>query len=131
MSLFKTPIYSEEDLEILKKQAKENAKLIGRFFKPEDFLVKNPTEFAFNVPQRELIAKIANMKIVQNFEPNDYQDIDEELQKEINLYVLVDSSGYICYTGYSEELVKSYKESNGFNDKTVIKLTGFLPEKEK
>ena len=51
-------------------------------------------------------------------------------QKEINLYVLVDSGGYICYTSKNEELVKNYKDSNCFTDKTVVKLTGFLPQGE-
>lgn len=51
--------------------------------------------------------------------------------KEINLYVLVDPGGYICYTGFNEDLVQNYKESNCFTDKTVVKLTGFMPQGEK
>lgn len=58
-------------------------------------------------------------------------DCPELKKKEINLYVLVDPGGYICYTSSTLELVQSYKESNGFNDKIVVKLTGFMPQGEK
>ena len=43
---------------------------------------------------------------------------------QIELWVLTDKSGRIYYSGFSEETVVYYKESNGFNDKQVIKLTG-------
>ena len=47
---------------------------------------------------------------------------------EINLWILVDKTGQkIYYTGYSEETVKNYKESNFFNETFIVKLTGSLP----
>lgn len=62
----------------------------------------------------------------------DYQNkLNKVPDKEINLYVLVDSGGYICYTSSQEDLVKNYKESNCFTNKTIVKLTGFLPAGEK
>lgn len=45
---------------------------------------------------------------------------------KIELWVLVDSFGYICYTGSTKEMAENYKDSNGFNDKFVIKLEGEL-----
>lgn len=43
---------------------------------------------------------------------------------KVELWILTDKYGRIYYTGYSEELVKSYKEDNLFHDKIVLKLEG-------
>lgn len=58
---------------------------------------------------------------------NDPFNLVYEPKKEINLWILTDSYGRIYYQGFSEESVNDYKESNGFKDRFVIKLTGYLP----
>ena len=47
--------------------------------------------------------------------------------KEINMWILTDEFGRIYYQGSSEESVNDYKESNGFKERFVVKLTGYLP----
>jgi len=56
-------------------------------------------------------------------------EIDEIFAKvlgytPIELWVLTDNSGKIYYTGFSQETMVYYKESNGFNDKQIVKLIG-------
>lgn len=51
--------------------------------------------------------------------------------KIINLWILTDEFGRIYYQGFSEESVNAYKNDNGFKDRTVVKLTGYLPQGEK
>lgn len=53
----------------------------------------------------------------------------EIVKNEINLWVLVDSFGKIYYTGNSEQTVENFKDGS-YKDCKIIKLTGFLPEKE-
>lgn len=53
------------------------------------------------------------------------------MSKEINLWVLVDSSERIYYTGFSPKSVQDYMENNFFKDKFIVKLTGTLPQGEK
>jgi hypothetical protein len=72
-------------------------------------------------------AKQANLKIISNFEPNNYKPHE----KEIELYVLVDKFGHIGYTGHNEQSVIDYKESNCLKDKFIVKLTGEMPGEEK
>jgi hypothetical protein len=45
---------------------------------------------------------------------------------EINLWILTDEHKRIYYTGFSEETVREYKESNFYKDKQIVKLTGHL-----
>jgi hypothetical protein len=68
----------------------------------------------------------------RNFE----KQLDEEIaqldkiikaKKEINMWILTDEFGRIYYQGSSEESVNDYKESNGFKERFVVKLTGYLP----
>lgn len=55
----------------------------------------------------------------------------KDKKMQIELWVLVDKTGQrIYYTGYSEETVKNYKESNCFNETIIVKLTGELPKGE-
>lgn len=82
---------------------------MSEFFKAEDF---NALFRIAPSMRQEKAAEIANNKINQS--------------NSIELWILTDNHGRIYYSG-SEKMVKAYKESNLFEDKIVVKLTGNLP----
>lgn len=62
-------------------------------------------------------------------DPEEYKKEFEPIEDEniqVELWVLVDSSARIYYTGFSEQSVTDYRDSNFFKDLEIVKLIGQL-----
>lgn len=76
-----------------------------------------------NIPDEEKFQAALN----RLSDPEEYKKEFEPIEDEniqVELWVLVDSSARIYYTGFSEQSVTDYRNSNFFKNLEVIKLTG-------